>query len=117
MVSVVWTIRRALADESLSSQSCLWAQVNYLNPQSYVSIDPYFLLPALTASLYYFNMGRGITPENKDQIISRIKAGCQILCILWLPILVNWPIVVFIFNRESLCIFFTMACLLFVKEF
>eukprot|EP01017_Pseudomicrothorax_dubius_P036089 TRINITY_DN5133_c0_g1_i2.p1 TRINITY_DN5133_c0_g1~~TRINITY_DN5133_c0_g1_i2.p1 ORF type:complete len:256 (+),score=42.45 TRINITY_DN5133_c0_g1_i2:237-1004(+) len=84
LINLVWTIRRLLVDPSFAQTSFLWIP-------SLSAIDPYYILPALTIGCYYWNLQRFITKENKHTLISRIKSFGQILLILWLPILGNWP--------------------------
>ena len=54
-------------------------------------MDPFGILPTITIVAYYWNFERFITKENKNTIISRIRAGCQILLIMWYPFLCCWP--------------------------
>lgn len=53
--------------------------------------DPYYIIPFAAAALYYYNFGRGVTPENRHLLVNRMKNVAQILTILWFPILINWP--------------------------
>lgn len=55
--------------------------------------DPYMILPVISMGLTYFNLQKGVTAENKDWLINRIKGYGQIWIILTLPISVNWPAV------------------------
>lgn len=48
-------------------------------------------MPLLSVALYYYNFGRGITPENRHLLIYRMKNMAQIIVILWFPLLINWP--------------------------
>ncbi|EGR30421.1 hypothetical protein IMG5_132430 [Ichthyophthirius multifiliis] len=84
IITMIWSIRRTMVEESVKSSSFLWVP-------SLVNIDPYFILPTLAIAGYYMNMQRFITPENKHTIISKIRGYIQILIILWLPLLSNWP--------------------------
>ena len=54
-------------------------------------MDPYYILPTLTVGAYYWNFERFITPENRNTLMSKIRAGCQILLIIWYPFLCCWP--------------------------
>lgn len=84
LISVVWTSRRLLAEEPLKTTAFLWMN-------SYTVIDPFYILPILTVGLYYYNLQRFITKENKHTLISKARNFGQILLILWLPFLCNWP--------------------------
>ena len=54
-------------------------------------MDPYYILPTITIAAYYWNFERFITPENRNTLMSKIRAGCQILLIIWYPFLCCWP--------------------------
>ncbi|KRX01257.1 hypothetical protein PPERSA_07296 [Pseudocohnilembus persalinus] len=53
--------------------------------------DPYYIVPFVTIGCYYYNLQRFITPENKHTFISKLRNIGQVLMILWLPLLSNWP--------------------------
>lgn len=84
MITLIWSIRRLLVDESFKQTSLLWIP-------SLSGIDPYYVLPFATVGCFYYNLQRFITPENKDTIPSRLRGVGQILLIMWLPFLSNWP--------------------------
>ena len=87
IITFIWSIRRLLVEESFKQTSFLWVQ-------SFSSIDPYFVIPFMTVGCYYWNFQRFITPENKHTLVSRLRGVAQVLVILWLPILCNWPSVI-----------------------
>eukprot|EP01016_Furgasonia_blochmanni_P013781 TRINITY_DN1708_c0_g1_i3.p1 TRINITY_DN1708_c0_g1~~TRINITY_DN1708_c0_g1_i3.p1 ORF type:complete len:258 (-),score=45.95 TRINITY_DN1708_c0_g1_i3:184-957(-) len=84
LINIIWTIRRLLVEDSFKNTSFLWID-------SLVNIDPYYILPCLTVACYYWNLQRFITKENKDTLVSKLRGYGQILLILWLPFLANWP--------------------------
>jgi len=84
LLTIIWTIRRLMVVEGVKDQSLLWVP-------SLCAIDPYYIIPATTIACYYWNLGRFITKENQHTFISKMKSFGQILMILWLPILCNWP--------------------------
>lgn len=55
--------------------------------------DPYYVLPIVGVALTYFNLQRGVTTENADWFINRIRGMIQIWLIASLPITVQWPAV------------------------
>lgn len=55
LITMVYAIRNVLGDPLLSDASFL-----YLN--TLTDIDPYYILPTLTISIYYYNFERFITP-------------------------------------------------------
>ena len=94
LITIVWSIRRLLVEDSFKQTSFLWIQVmtNYfIIYKSLTSFDPYYIVPCLTIACYYYNFQRFITPENKNTIPSRLRSIGQVLLILWLPLLCNWP--------------------------
>lgn len=58
--------------------------------------DPTMILPLLSLGVTYFNLQRGITPENRDWLINKIKGVIQMWLIITLPITVQWPAVIII---------------------
>ncbi|CAD8189236.1 unnamed protein product [Paramecium pentaurelia] len=84
LITLIWSIRRLLIDESFKTTAFLWIP-------SLSNMDPYFIVPSLTVICYYYNLQRFITPENKDTIPSKLRNVGQFLLILWLPFLANWP--------------------------
>ncbi len=92
LVFSILSIRRVIASEQFKDNAFLWVEKVSL-------MDPYFILPILSCSLYYYIFGRGVNTMNKDTLISRIKSLCQFLMILWFPLLSHWPsgIVFYIF--------------------
>ncbi|KAL4512620.1 hypothetical protein ABPG72_020457 [Tetrahymena utriculariae] len=94
IITMVWSIRRTMVEETVKNTSFLWIP-------SFIQVDPYFVLPVLAIAGYYWNLQRFITPENKHTLISKIRGIGQILLILWLPLLSNWPALIqwYIFNN------------------
>lgn len=84
MITMVWSVRRLMIEESVKSSGFLWID-------SLANIDPYYILPFITVGCYYYNFQRFITPENKHTLISKLRNIGQVLMILWLPLLSNWP--------------------------
>lgn len=70
--------------------------------------------------MYYYNFGRGITPENKHLLINRAKNVAQVLTILWFPLLIHWPsgIQFYIFCNALYSVFqsHTLSSMWFMKR-
>jgi YidC/Oxa1 family membrane protein insertase len=68
------------------------------------NVDPLWVTSVGSVFLIYFNLGRGVTPHNKNNFISRLKGIGQILVILWLPFICYWPAGVTVFIFFSSCL-------------
>ena len=55
--------------------------------------DPFMILPIFAIGVSYLNLQRGITPENKNWLINRLKYYIQMWLIITLPFTVQWPAV------------------------
>lgn len=86
-LTYVWSVRYLCATNSeLQTGGTLWFT-------DLTESDPYMILPVISCSLTYLNLQRGITPQTKDWLISRIKGTFQIAVILSLPVASHWPAV------------------------
>ena len=66
-MTFVWSIRRlVVTEECAKTGGMLWF------PDLSIA-DPYTALPVIAVGLTYLNLNRGITPENKDWIINKIR--------------------------------------------
>lgn len=66
LITLIWSIRRLLIDESFKTTAFLWIP-------SLSGIDPYYVIPMMTVSCFYYNLQRFITPENKDSFPSKLR--------------------------------------------
>jgi membrane protein insertase Oxa1/YidC/SpoIIIJ len=80
----IMTIRRTISNPLLRENSFMWMP-------TFISTDPYYILPIVTCSIFYYTFGKGINALNRDTVIGRVRSTCQTLMILWLPILSSWP--------------------------
>lgn len=88
-VTFVWSVRSLCAtNDSLKTGGLLWFS-------DLTVADPTFVLPLVCNCLTYFAIGKGITPENQDWLINRIRGLWQIFLIVSLPISCQWPAVSF----------------------
>jgi len=110
LLTLIWTIRRLLVVEGVKDQSLLWVP-------SLCAIDPFYIIPAVTVAGYYWNLGRFITKENQHTIISRAKSFGQVLVILWLPILCNWPSAIALYMLTNALFSIAQTSLLVRPEF
>lgn len=86
-LTFIWGVRALCArNKELADGGVLWFK-------NLTEADPYMILPVISMGLTYFNLQKGVTVENRDWLINRIKAYVQIWIILTLPISVNWPAV------------------------
>ena len=86
-ITFVWAVRSLCArNPELATGGILWFH-------DLTVMDPYYILPFLSVGLTYINLQRGITPENKDWIINRIKYYVQMWLIITFPFTSQWPAV------------------------
>lgn len=45
----------------------------------------------ISCSLFYYNFGKGLTPETRHTLLGRVKETAQFLTIPWFFVLTNWP--------------------------
>lgn len=86
-LTFIWGVRALCArNQELVTGGVLWFN-------DLTQADPYMILPLVSMGLTYFNLQFGITEENKDWTVNRMKGYVQVWIILTLPITVNWPAV------------------------
>ncbi|OMJ83618.1 hypothetical protein SteCoe_15406 [Stentor coeruleus] len=88
-ITFIWSIRSLCArNNELKTGGTAWFV-------DLTQSDPTMILPLVSLGVTYFNLQRGITPENRDWLINKFKGVIQMWLIISLPITVQWPAGVF----------------------
>lgn len=88
-LTYVWSVRYLCAtNPALETGGALW----FMN---LAEADPYYVLPVVASGLTYLTLNKGITPENKDWPINRVRLIFQMCVIATLPVSSQWPAGVF----------------------
>ena len=86
-LTFVWSVRALCAtNEALKTGGFLWLT-------DLTVADPTFVLPLVCNAITYYTLGKGITPENKDWLINRLRGVWQTFLIVTLPVSCQWPAV------------------------
>ncbi len=88
-LTYVWSVRYLCAtNPALEQGGAFWFK-------NLAEADPYCILPVMASGLTYLTLNKGITPENRDWPINRLRVFCQICVIATLPVSATWPAGVF----------------------
>mmetsp|Transcript_6349 Transcript_6349/g.11045 ORF Transcript_6349/g.11045 Transcript_6349/m.11045 type:complete len:230 (+) Transcript_6349:352-1041(+) len=94
-LTYVWSVRRlAATNPALETGGALWFK-------NLAEADPTMILPIVSMGLTYYSLQRGVTPENRDWPINRLRSLFQMFLILTIPVTVQWPAAIFCYWGTS----------------
>ena len=82
---MIFSIRKLAYEQDLTNTGYLWFK-------NMNEADPYYILPAISFALTFYNLGRGINKYNEHWVINRWRSLFQVFQICYLPLTVSWPV-------------------------
>ena len=66
LLFTIYGLRRVIATKGIEDLSFFWVS-------SPIESDPYYILPFMACSIYYYNFGKGINPMNENTFFVRLR--------------------------------------------